>query len=414
MIRLFLYFIAALTAGSLIAVWMGDDPGLVLINFRGYAIETSLLSLFVLLLVLFALFYVLAWLFSRLNPFLIVRNRGGFFLSRGQAARGTEEGFVALTEERYLDAYKKLVANARRSATPLVNYLGAAQAAFKLDDPQGIRFCLREAVKYSPEATVADGLLTARLEEENGQTEEASRRLRALHIRHDTHPGIVRQLAEYYVRLGAWNELVTLLPRIRALKAMPEAEYQAMESQAWRECMQQFDASSGRIPELEALWERVPSHLQTQEATVGTFIQKLTELGAYDRAQAMLFRHFRKHHSDNLLQMLGYLDTTRPGKLLGFVEKLNREHPDTAMLLLTLGRVSLRNRLWGKGRDHFEHALRLSTSSRLSAEISAELARLYEALGEHRRSTECYHRALGLLERKLPQLPLPTDQQITA
>ena len=81
------------------------------------------------------------------------------------------------------------------------------------------------------------------------------------------------------------------------------------------------------------------------------------------------------------------------------------------MLLLTLGRLSLRNQLWGKGREYFEHALRSSKSVTLTAEISAELGRLLEYLGEHERSLVCYQQAMLLMENKLPDLPLPPPQR---
>ena len=46
----------------------------------------------------------------------------------------------------------------------------------------------------------------------------------------------------------------------------------------------------------------------------------------------------------------------------------------------------------------------------LSAEINAELGRLLEHLGEHDKSLLCYRQAMDLMERKLPDLPMPEMQ----
>ena len=75
--------------------------------------------------------------------------------------------------------------------------------------------------------------------------------------------------------------------------------------------------------------------------------------------------------------------------------------------MLSLGRVSLRNKLWGKAREYFEGSLRFSKSKALSAEANAELARLMDHLGEHAHSASLYRKALAQLEHRLPELPMP-------
>lgn len=406
MIRVFFWFLIALCLGGLLAMWMGDDNGIVMVNFKGYVIETSLLSLCVILLTGFAVFYVLLWLLSRLNP-LRLFSGAGLFLSRRQAIQGTEKGFVALAEKRWQNAYRLLVSNAGKSPTPLVNYLGAAEAALSLQDEKGMRFCLREALQLSPDADIMDGLLTARLEESRGQLEAACRRLRALYLRHDSHVGILRQLSSYYVRLGSWEDVTVLLPRLKALEVLPAAEWQALQRRAWQECLQQFVTAQADITALNHLWDRIPSTLHKDPAILGIHVQKLTEMGADDKAQNLLLKHFRQHQSPDLLLMLGYLNSSHPKKLLAFLEKLALEQPDNATLRLTLGRVCLRNALWGKARDQFEQALRLATGEPLLSEAAAELARLYDALDQPQLGAESTRKALGAVRSKLPVLPMP-------
>jgi HemY protein len=73
-------------------------------------------------------------------------------------------------------------------------------------------------------------------------------------------------------------------------------------------------------------------------------------------------------------------------------------------LLLTLGRLCLQNRLWGKARDYLESSLRLQRSP----ETCAELARLLAQLGDTERSNLLFQEGLGLLDERLLAAPLPT------
>ncbi|MNN98062.1 hypothetical protein D3C81_2173590 [compost metagenome] len=70
---------------------------------------------------------------------------------------------------------------------------------------------------------------------------------------------------------------------------------------------------------------------------------------------------------------------------------------------MTLGRLSLQNRLWGKARDYLESSLRFERNP----ETCAELARLLASLGETERSNQLFQEGLGLLDERLLALPLP-------
>ena len=72
-------------------------------------------------------------------------------------------------------------------------------------------------------------------------------------------------------------------------------------------------------------------------------------------------------------------------------------------MLLALGRLSARDKLWGKARDYFESSYRLERS----AEVCAELGRLLNALGEPKVAAAYYREGLELREKGLPELPMP-------
>jgi HemY protein len=166
-------------------------------------------------------------------------------------------------------------------------------------------------------------------------------------------------------------------------------------------------AAENSIDNLRLVWQDLPKPLRSNEVLTGAYLQNLLRFNQDTEAGALLTRFLKQHWSDKLVAMMGFVNSKQPKQQLQMMEGWLKDKPDNAVLLLTLGRLSLRNQLWGKAREYFEHALRATSSGQLSAEISAELGRLLDHLGEHEKSLACYQRAMSLLEYKLPQLPLP-------
>jgi HemY protein len=125
---------------------------------------------------------------------------------------------------------------------------------------------------------------------------------------------------------------------------------------------------------------------------------------------SLLTKYIKHQWSDRLVALLGYIDNQDAAEQILLLESWVKDRPKNVNLMLTLGRLSLRNKLWGKAREYFETALHFSNNMGLSAEINAELGRLLEHLGEHDKSLLCYRQAMDLMERKLPDLPLPEMQ----
>ena len=72
-------------------------------------------------------------------------------------------------------------------------------------------------------------------------------------------------------------------------------------------------------------------------------------------------------------------------------------------MLLCVGRLSAREKLWGKARDYFESAYRLERTP----EVCAELGRLILALGEPKVAAAYHREGLQLSQSDLPELPMP-------
>src|SRR5690606_3817398 len=91
-------------------------------------------------------------------------------------------------------------------------------------------------------------------------------------------------------------------------------------------------------------------------------------------------------------------------KQLERAEAWHQERQRDARLLLALGRLSLRNQLWGKARDYFEHSMRVQPDT----EDVAELARLLQNLREPEPNPAFRSRQTTPLDKGLPAFPQPS------
>jgi tetratricopeptide (TPR) repeat protein len=100
-----------------------------------------------------------------------------------------------------------------------------------------------------------------------------------------------------------------------------------------------------------------------------------------------------------------------PAAQLAWAERFLGSHPDDPPLLLTLGRLCVSNRLWGKARTYLEASLQVEPLP----EVFEELGGLLEQLGEQKAALECYRRGLTHLTRTAPselaESPLESDPE---
>lgn len=406
MMRLFVYALLALGAGTALALFLQQDPGYLLLSFRGWQLETTLASLVLALLVLLVCVIGALWLLRLFNPLKLLRGSTWQWLRRGSPERASSEGLQLLLLGQWQQAYRLLVENAERVQNPLFNYLAAAVAAQEQGDALGCRFCLERAEKKAPEQLQGIRSLRALLEQRAGQPEAALAQLLALKRVVPTAPLVLRQLQELQLQLADWEGLAALLPELDKHKVLAPAVLHALRSKVYQQ--QLAAAARDSMPALRLAWQELPKQYRQEEALVAIHLQALLAHNEAAEAATQLTQFLKQQWSDNLIGQLGFMRGGSARQLLLLLEDLLKARPNNAVLMLTLGRLCLREQLWGKARDYFEHALRATRAPELRAEIAAELARLLDHLGEPDESLRYYEQAMGMLQHQLPELPQPT------
>ncbi|WP_138440277.1 heme biosynthesis HemY N-terminal domain-containing protein [Marinobacter alexandrii] len=411
MIRLLLIVLLALLIGTGLSMGLQYDLGYIRISLGHYLIETNFWVGVALLVALVALILVSVSLFRRFRQSTGVV---AGWLARGNERRArhrTTQGLLALAEGNWPRARKLLTSSASNADTPLINYLAAAQASFESGDHEAVDELLRRAFESTPGSDMAVGITQAQLQLAGNRLEQALATLIRLRKQSPHHPFVLKLLKNTYLRLEDWRELSKLLPELRKRNVLPDDELHELQRLVWHNLLedaaedcrrQRKEDPNASLEPLTRLWDELPGFLRRDDHTIRDYARLLADLGDEAQTETLLRKVLRNHWSDELVNLYGRIAGQKPDEQLLLAEQWLKDRPNNAELLLALGRLSLRNELWGKAREYFETSLRL----RRSRETLAELSRLNAHMGEEEVSIKLMMQGLAN-DNGLPELPMP-------
>ncbi|EIK97274.1 HemY protein [Pseudomonas sp. M47T1] len=405
--RVYVIIFVAIAAAVGLGLGIAKHPGYVLIDYpHVFRYESGLWStLAALVAIVVAVFIVWVLLHLMLVSAGVVNPWSGRNRQR-RVQIAIEQGQLDLAEGRWASAQRNLHRAAESERQPLLYYLGAARAANELGRPEDRDNLLERALQRQPQAELAVALTHAQLLTDVGDTEGARSALEAMRERHPGNVQVLRQLQRLHQQRGDWMAVIQLLPQLRKSKAVTAAELTALEHRAWGENLTLVSAHEQGEAALQALklaWEQLSAEQRQEPTLVLAYADQLRQLAAQAEAEAVLRGALKRDYDSHLARLYGLVVGSDPAKQLHTAEGWLKQHADDSSLLLTLGRLSLQNSLWGKARDYLESSLRLQRNP----EACAELARLLARLGDTERSNQLFQEGLGLLDERLLALPLP-------
>lgn len=411
--RALIFVVLAMVLGALTLSAIQADSGYVLIALGNTSIEMSFwLALLLLLGTLGLIWLVLKLLRGGVKAGRKV-SESLFSGTSVRAQRRTASGLVDFIEGNWKQAQRKLLRAAPKSETPLINYLAAARCSYEQGDNHTALELLHKAEQSSPNSELAVALTQARMQLISRRYEQCLATLERVKRKAPQHPVVLDLLRQVYIALQDWDALKALMPSLRAYGNQGEAALEKLASQLHRALLAQAgQRARGLSPEraresLQRQWREVPSALRKDPEVAELYARQLLASGLPREAETVIQRTLDKHWSPELVRLYGLIPTGDADQQLITAESWLKKRPADPLLLLTLGRLSLRNQLWGKARDYFQSSLKLNNHP----ETCAELARLLAHLGEHKKSTEYYQQGLLLTTERLPDLPLPKETQ---
>jgi len=351
----------ALAIAATLAVAIGIfaqyyGPGYVVFSFADVSVETSFIFVVGSIAVAFFVFY---YLLRSLSLLLGIPDYLGSRYSNRQAEKARNalvKGLIEMSEGRFTQAEKILLKQVSHSDTGLLNYLMAARSAQLQGAYERRDEYLRLAHESTPSADIAIGITQAELQIAHKQNEQALATLNHLHALAPKHGYVKKLQARVYEQLGDWESLSKLLDDVRKSKLLSDDKLEEIEIATYmgllNKSIKQRDMEQSR-----KTWQRIPRALKDNAALLELYVGELMQHKADDEAEGLLRAYLSKHWNESMVGIYAQLNSSNLQQQLETAETWLHGHSRSASLLLALGILCLKCKLWGKAKNYLESSL---------------------------------------------------------
>ncbi|MBT8099550.1 MAG: heme biosynthesis protein HemY [Gammaproteobacteria bacterium] len=389
-----LIVVIAAVALSYLAQLLLADAGYVAISIRGHLFEMSVFGLAILIILLFAAIWLIRFL-------IVAPRRLGEAAGRyrsGRAGQKLTRGMIEVAEGNFSRGEKLLARAARTSDAPLFNYLQAARAAHLQGRDERRDDWLRLAYEETPEATNAVLLTQAEFQLDRGQNEQALATLRKIEENSKDHGYALALLGRIYFKLEDWQNLETLLPRLKKKSRVDAETISKWTLRIHREKLSRAEDADALL----AAWKQVPRNLQNDLALLDAYYNGLIRTGQNEKAEKDLAAALKSEWRAPLVRLFGLVEGKDASRQLKRAEGWLAKRGEDPDLLLAAARLCLRNELWGKARSYLEAVLSL----RPTPEAYQEYGQLLNRLGETDDAATAFRDGLNMVT-DVPMTALP-------
>ena len=388
-----LFWVIALFAAAVAVAMAGRlNEGYVLIVLPPWRAEISLNFLIVALAVLFVAFYALLRTLAltlgmpkRVQAYRVRRQREKSGLVFQDAVRLLFEGRFGQALKRAGEAY-----DAGRA--PALAALIAARAAQRLGDPERQQTWLARAKEQDVRNEAAALMLEAEMLNESRRFQEALLALDKLQGKLGRHIAAMRLELRARQGIGDWNGVLKLLRHLDKRNALPQEMVRALANKAHL-------ANLARLEDDVQVVANYLRDLSSDERTPEVVLagtRRLAMLGATLQAQRLIEGLLEQADEDflwqgELLTLYGSLQGGDEMSRIAQAERWLQQRPENAGLLLALGRMCVRQRLWGKAQSYLEASLAVEDSQA----GHLELARLDDRLERVDEANRHYRAAIA-------------------
>ena len=415
MIRLFIFSLLAIIVSLWVTLSVGfpGDPGYLLVAFGEYTFETSLFALLVLIFFIYLCVRLLLLILGWVNPMRLVA--AGKEMSRRRRTRSnTLEGLHYLARGNWQSALKLLRKGLKDKDASVVNYLAAAYAAFEVGEKDEWKRLLELAEGAFPVSKSTINSLRAQLLYRSEQLEQCLAVLEQAKKTSLNDPTLMTLLKDVYFKLEEWSALESLLPTLEKNKVIASDEAEKIRKRLLMVNLSRLyekavNGSDSEQAQLRKQWKKIPQLFQQDAEAVGYYSNLLLDLGDKEEAAKIIEHALEKYWNADLIRQYGAIDYDSHSRQLLVAEGWLKSRPADAELLLTLARLCMRGRLWGKARAYYEASIKIKPT----VCALGELGRMLRQLGEMESSESCLRRYDEMVGGQLLNLPMPEKDRQT-
>lgn len=389
-----LFWILALFALAVaVALGAGFNDGYVLLVMPPYRAEISLNLMLLVLLALFLAFYAvlrgLSLTFGLPRQVREYRQRR----QRDQAAAVFQDAVRLLFEGRFGQALKKASEAHAAGTAPGLSALIAARAAQRMREGEKQQGWMARAQQSDPRTEAATLMLEAEMMNEARNFDAALAALGRLQARQGRHIAALRLELRARQGIGDWDGVLKLARQLVKRDALPVTVVGEIRTQAH---LANISQRMGDKAQLIRYLRSVPDFERERRVALAA-AKALAGLGADGEAQKLIEAVLDGAPDDawasELVAIYGRLSGADQMARIAKAEAWLLRHPDEARILIALGRMCYRKKLWGKAQTYFEASLAVE----MTQEAHLELARLNDELARPEAANKHY-RASALLD----------------
>ena len=391
-----LFWILALFALA-VAVALGAhvNDGYLLLVLPPYRAEVSL-NLFV--LALLVLFLTLYGVLRALSVTFGLPQRAREYRERRQhdlAAGVFQDAVRLLFEGRFGQALKKATEAHKAGTAPGLSALIAARAAQRMRESEKQQGWMEHAKLDDPRTEAATLMLEAEMMNEARRFDEALAALDRLQAKQGRHIAALRLELRARQGAGDWDGVLKLARQLVKRDALPVEVVREIRTQAHLANIARRESDK---PRLIAYLRALPEEERGNRVALAA-AKALAALGAEAEAQKLIEAVLDGSNDDawapELVNIYGRLAGGDQMARIAKAEAWLRRHPEQASILIALGRMCFRKRLWGKAQTFLDASLALEVTQ----EAHLELARLCDQL-ERSEQANKHYRASALLDAR--------------
>ena len=389
-----LWIIAAIAiAVGLAAAVVRSSAGYVQIVLPPHRVE---LSLVVVMLLLVAAF-VLAYLGIRLAAAMVAMPRQ---VREYRLARRQRKAYGAMTgalheffSGRYARAEKAASTAMELGEQPGLAALLAARAAHELRAPERRDAYLAQSATHLPSGDIMKVITEADLLLEQRRAADALSVLQALPQKHTA--GLRLELKALQMA-KEWEKSLPVIDQLEKRKVYDATQAGELRRGA---LVEQLKRRATDVAALDEAWRKVPDALRRDTRLARAAAEGYVALKSAARAADIIECSLDQTWDSPLAGLYADCSDSAGGVDESGVQKIERAerwlaaHPGDAALLLTLGRLCAREKLWGKARNYLDGSL--SVEPTYQAHLAT--ARLHEQLGDAAAAQKHFRQSLELL-----------------
>lgn len=388
--KITLIIIGALLLAIIVSIYGTPNTGHTIITVADWRIQTSLNFFIISILILFFLLHKLLCLLNGLKKIPKKIQNWQIDRTTKHAKKHRETGLTALFSHDWKKAQKALNKSITLNKPATIDHLAAAQAAQKLGDIKTRDHHINEAKKTASHRETDITIIQAKLEKEQQQTTQAIQTLAKLTRKKPHHKQSKKMLLELYSDLKNWTTVLQLLPQTQ----LTQEKKHNLQKKIYTEQLKQLSIDNQPLDPntLSDFWEKIPRKIRKTPELIASYTTETLKISDAKNCAPLIERSLKKQWDSELIRLYGLINGKDISKQLSFAEKHLPDHPHDPILAITVSKLSIKNKLWGKSKTNLEKSLALQPTP----ETHQLLGHVLEQLGEHKTAQQHYKEGLEL------------------